>query len=672
MVCLGHPAPDAAQPRGKVPFVTRARTHLRFAALALLACAGCLRAVGTADEPAVVSLDLEGVKKVDRSELEEKLATKASDRAAWGEVRKLDPDALAYDLRRIVAFYKEHGYYRATVDEPEVRPDGEGRVKIVIRVHEGEPIRVTRVDVQGLDAAPEARDRARKLALQPGQIFTWAAYDATRAQLQSALGSTGWADGKVTASAVVKASEGVAEVTYQVEAGRRYRFGPVTVKGTVEVPEGKVAGRATRVVKPGDFWDERRLDEIQSRVLELGVFSGVRVTRGTPAPDGDELPLDVTVREAPFRTVRVGPGVGLQPSKWEVLGQATWIHRNWLGDLRQLRLDIRGGYAWIPSPFSPIREGVVGKGVLAFTQPAILGDSVDFGTSVELEKSLEQAYASTSEKFRIGTPLRPAPRWTFAPSYNFEIYQLTEVVGDPANLPVQNCPSELCVLSYLEERITWDRRDNPILTTEGTYLSLSLQEGFPTGGQGYVYFRFMPEARFFEPLGPQGVLAVRARLGAIVPAGEKGPAPLVALFTGGGSNSMRGYGGDRLSPMVNQEGNWVPTGGNGLFDGSVEVRRTISGNLIGAVFLDWGNVSVASAIPSQWKDVLDLSTLQGAFGLGVRYRTAVGPFRADLGMRLPNDLSKGVPFEERFPPVPGNSGHREPIAVLHVALGEAF
>ena len=439
--------------------------------------------------------------------------------------------------------------------------------------------------------------------------------------------------------------------------------------------------RAERVVKPGEFWDDRLLEQLQSRVLELGVFSGVRVSREdpdpaegppTPAHAEDELPLYLSVREAPFRTLRLGPGIGFQPSRWEVLGQATWIHRNWLGDLRQLRFDARAGYAWIPTPFSPTRQGFVGKGVLGFTQPAIVGDAVDFTTSVELEQSLEQAYGSVSEKFRFGTPIRPAPRWTFVPSYNLEIYQLTEVVGDPANLPVQNCPQKLCVLSYLEERVSFDRRDHPLFTTAGYYLAFSLQEGFPTGGQGYVYLRFFPEARWFHPLGRDGVLAARARLGAIVPVGENGPAPLVALFTGGGPNSMRGYGQDRLSPMVNQDGDWVPTGGNGLFDGSIEARHVLSGSLVGAVFLDFGNVSVASGVPSQWRDVLDLSTLQWAFGVGVRYRTAVGPFRADLGMRLPDNLAKGVPFPERFPPVPGTSGHREPIAVLHVALGEAF
>jgi translocation and assembly module TamA len=641
--------------------------------LALLLSAGCLHARGTADAPAVVSLKLEGVKALDPDDLRERLATKASGTFAWDDVHTLDPDALLFDRRRLVAYYKERGYYGAEVDEPEVTPAGEGRVRVVLRVREGAPVRVTRVETPGLEGAPEAVAAAGKLPVQPGKIFTWADYDAGRAQLASALGSTGYASATVKPEAVVRAREGVAEITYRVEPGPRFRFGPITVGGAEAVPKGKIEARAERFVTPGEWFDERRLERAQARVFELGVFSGVRVARGEPDLQRGEVPIDVGVQEAPFRTIRAGPGIGLEPSKWQVLGQVQWTHRNWLGDLRRLTLDARGGYAWIPSPVAPIREGWVGTVSGEFTQPDVLfKDAVDLFAKLEVERSLEQAYASVSEKARFGIPFRPAPRWTIVPSYNLEIYKLSDFVGDPSQLPIENCQSALCVLSYLEQRVSFDLRDHPLVTTRGYFFSLSLQEGFPAGGYGYTYLKFIPEARGFWPVERGSVLAARARFGALVPIHEAGPAPVVALFTSGGPNSMRGYGSERLAPMVFQDGAWVPIGGNGLLEGSLELRQSLGGDLVGTVFLDAGNVSSPSGNPTQYKDVLDLSKLQYALGVGVRYRTAVGPFRADLAFRLPNDLSKGVPFEERFPPVPGDSGHREPIVVLHIALGEAF
>jgi translocation and assembly module TamA len=664
-----EPSPPQAGPRPAVAPSVRGA-----ALLALLLAGGCLHARGTPQEPVVLSLDLEGVRAVDEDQLRDRLATRASDRFWWGAARLLDPDALLLDRQRVVAFYKEHGYYRAAVEEVDVRPDGEGRVRLVLRVREGDPVRVTRLQVEGLDGAPEARARAGALPLAPGRILTWEAFDATRGQLRAALGATGYATGAVTQAAEVRADEGTADVTYRVEPGPRFRFGAVSVVGTDAVPEHAVAAQAARQVKAGEWFDERRLERVKARVLELGAFAAVRVNGGAPDLERGTVPVVVTVREAPLHTVRLGPGLGFEATRWEVLGQASWTQRNWLGGLRQLKLDARAGYAWLPDPVVPIREGTVGTVSAEFSQPAVFGDAVDVAIEVEVEKSLEQAYGAISEKFRFGTPFRPAPRWTVVPSYNLEIYQLRDIVGDlgPSQPQVQNCPSEVCVLSYLEQRVTWDLRDHPLTTTEGLYLSLAVQEGFPAGGVGYTYVSVLPEVRFFRPLGRRSVLAARARLGALVPVNETGPAPVVALFMAGGAGSMRGYGAERLSPMIEDEGIWVPTGGNGLVEGSVEVRRSLGGSLVGAVFLDAGNVSEASGSPSEYQAVLDLSRLQLALGVGVRYRTPVGPFRADVACRLPTDFSSGVAFEDRFPTVPGDSGHREPIVAVHVSLGEAF
>jgi translocation and assembly module TamA len=161
-------------------------------------------------------------------------------------------------------------------------------------------------------------------------------------------------------------------------------------------------------------------------------------------------------------------------------------------------------------------------------------------------------------------------------------------------------------------------------------------------------------------------------MGAIVPLGETGPAPVVALFTAGGSRSVRGYGASRLSPMALEDGVWVPIGGNGLLDGTLELRTELDGGLGADLFLDAGNVSSASGRPTAWQAALDPTQLQLSVGVGLRYRTLFGPLRADVGLRLPTDWRSGVSFGDRFPAVPGTSGHREPIAAVHLTLGEAF
>jgi translocation and assembly module TamA len=491
-----------------------------------------------------------------------------------------------------------------------------------------------------------------------------------------ALRTTGWPLAEVRQQARVLPGLEEVEVAYQVTPGPRLRIGPLQVQGTVNVPAGKVLDQAELELERGAIFDERALVRAQTRVFNLGVFAGTRVGTGPPDLERGEVPVVVSVQEAPFQTLRAGPGIAFQSSRWEVQGVASWTNRNFLGDLRKLQLQAQVGYAWIPTPVSPSQQGLVGQLNALFDQPGTFGRQVDLGLKAGLERSIEQGYAYWAVRGRVATPLRLASRWTLIPSYNLENYWV-----DPGFNPadgttppqLQACnASGICLLSYLEQRIAWDGRDDPVDTRRGVAVSLTVQEGFHLGSNGYAYVRVSPEVSFYTPLGWRTVLAGRVRIGGLVPIGETGPASIVALFTSGGSTSVRGYGTQRLSPMVLQDGSWVPTGGNGVLEASLELRQQLRGALGGVVFVDVGNVSIASGAPGEWRGVLELGALQPTAGLGLRYRTPFGPVRVDVAARLPTDFSPGIPFEERFPAVPGSSGHREPLVAFHLTLGEAY
>jgi translocation and assembly module TamA len=640
--------------------------------LALLST-GCLTARGTADEPVITSLKLVGVRSVDRAELISKLATQASACGFSCDVATLDREALSSDRERIAAYYRERGHYRVEVAEPEVTPDGEGRVRILIAVDEGPGARVTRLEVIGLEEVPEARQALGKPALKVGDLFTEQAFDGQREVLLAALRATGWARAEVAQQARVSSDLERVEVVYTVTPGPRLKFGPTQVSGLVEVPARKVNDQVALEVEPGTWFDDRALLRAQRRVVGLGVFSGVRVVAGAPDPEGREVPVSLSVKEAPFQTLRLGPGIAFQSSRWEAQALATWINRNFLGDLRKLQLDARVGYAWIPEQNL---QGPVGKVSATFEQPGAISRQVDLALMLGLERSIEQSYAYWAVRARLATPLRLASRWSLTPSYNVETY-LVDAGFNPADgstpVQLQSCnANRICLLSYFEERIFWDGRDDPVQPRQGMTAGLSLQEGFHIGSNGYDYFRIEPAVTFYLPLGWQTVLAGRIRVGALVPIDETGRASIVALFTSGGANSIRGYGMQRLSPMQYQDGSWVPTGANGVVEASLELRQRIKGALNGVLFLDVGNTSDASGDRKEWLKALDLSALQPTAGLGLRYATPFGPVRVDVGFRLPTDFTPGLAFQDRFPAVPGTSGHHEPLVAFHLTLGEAY
>jgi translocation and assembly module TamA len=657
----------------------------RAAALALLlSSAGCLTARGTAEAPIVTAVRFEGLRGLDEDALAERLATHAPEGFLVREGYPLDTDALSVDRRRVEAWCRERGYYGARVDDVQVTPDGAGRARVTFRVTEGAPIRVREVTVTGLDAAPEARARLGRLPIAAGQVFDEQRYDRARGAIAAALKATGWGDATVKQSALVVPEEGAAEVTYAVEPGPRLRVGAVEVTGAVVVPTERITEKVRLALRAGDWWDEARLEMAQAYVFEMGVFGGVRVTRGKTDAEHGAIPVEVQVQEAPFRSVSVGPGVAFQQNRWEARLAGSWTHRDFLGDLRRFTTDGRAGWAFLPSPFAPVKEGFVALGGAELFQPRALGTFADATGRVELERSIEEAYSFWSERGRIGFPIRLGTRATFIPTYAIEAYEVEGIAGTTAvsSAPLlASCPGRLCILSYVEERLALDLRDDPIQPHQGTYLAVSLQEGFRLGGYGYQYLRALPEVRAFLPLGRRVVLAARARLGALVPVAEASPPPIVARFTGGGPLSMRGYYVGRLSPLQRQSGEWVPVGGNGLVDGALELRLDATRALGLALFLDAGNVSKPSADGLGWLAAADPTTLQYAAGIGLRYRTPAGPLRVDVASRLPNPLAptSGLPglpvLSDACAASPTSSYpcvHHEPLVSVHVSIGEAF
>ena len=91
----------------------------------------------------------------------------------------------------------------------------------------------------------------------------------------------------------------------------------------------------------------------------------------------------------------------------------------------------------------------------------------------------------------------------------------------------------------------------------------------------------------------------------------------------GGSTSLRGWGRLEVSPLSGG----LPIGGLTMLEVNSELRLAISRNISVVAFIDAGN-----AWESPWQ--FELDDLRAAVGPGVRYRTPIGPVRADVGYQL--------------------------------------
>jgi outer membrane protein assembly factor BamA len=278
----------------------------------------------------------------------------------------LDRGRLEKDGRSIESWMAELGYFDAKFVRWEVtRHRSERRkmhpVSIKGYIFEGEPSRIRKVDVVGLDGlGPSLR---RKLlaanTLARGRIFRNADYTRSLSALRSLLLDNGFAYAKVSGVADAYPAERAVDLVIQVDTGPRCTFGPISIAGVAGVPERVVAD--TVVFKEGDLFRQRNLTETRSALFGLRVFSLVNVLPGSQAPssafkEGDASPADagsavvpvgIVLRKSKWRRIKVGPGFEVESGKGTLYGALEWEHANLFERLWRFKQTARAGAAGV-------------------------------------------------------------------------------------------------------------------------------------------------------------------------------------------------------------------------------------------------------------------------------------------------------------------------------------
>jgi translocation and assembly module TamA len=386
-----------------------------------------------------------------------------------------------------------------------------------------------------------------------------------------------------------------------------------------------------------------------------------------------------------------------------------WSHLDFFGGMRKLSLHAEAGWAFIPNVYAVARQDVVAgarngpiaRVGLTFEQPRFWGRPLlREKSTLEVERTLEQAYDALGARLGTGVIWQPWSSLSLYTTYNLQAYYLNgpaiaSVSAAPLTLGCSSQSSNCFLwLSYLEQTLTWDRRDSALEAHNGVFASLALQEGGGPLGGDFTYLRVLPDARGYITLGHGRVptFAARLRVGELLHTG--GESAVVTRFFAGGGVSMRGFSDRRLSPLLLAPAPSssattpitlsLPIGGNGMVEGNFELRFPLSKNVVVAAFLDFGQVTQDLLRPG------DVPSLLWATGFGLRYRTVVGPIRVDLARRLQFgrppplyviDPNTGAVASQSYAVADdcfgiGGSGRAtlvsDSLCVLHIAIGEDF
>jgi outer membrane protein assembly factor BamA len=179
-----------------------------------------------------------------------------------------------------------------------------------------------------------------------------------------------------------------------------------------------------------------------------------------------------------------------------------------------------------------------------------------------------------------------------------------------------------------------DRRDDPIDSKRGFYNSADAAVALRWLGSQSDFARVLFRNSSYYSLTRSLVFARGLTLGVQdrIQGGPLNDIPLPERFFAGGANSHRGFAENQAGPRDLETG--FPIGGKAVMAFNHELRYPLIGDSLGAVlFHDMGNVySNFKSLSFRYtqRGVEDFDYMVQSIGLGIRYRTPIGPIRFDL------------------------------------------
>lgn len=436
----------------------------------------------------------------------------------------------------------------------------------------------------------------RRWPLKVGEPFRQAAWNDAKTATMARLRAEGYpAANWVTTTAKVDAQTNIATLTVVADSGPLFHMGPVTIEGLSRYGEDSV--RRLSTFATGEPYSEQVLLDYQDRLLKVGLFEGAVIEIDPNPATANAAPVLIRVKELPLQAATVGAGYSantgprltLEHTHRRVFGQP-WIAKNKF----ELGPNLK---SWEGELTSHPLEG--------------LYRNLISGSAERLESADE---IRTSWSTRVGRA-QDTP--------HIERLYYAEFTHSRLDTAAGVASSNAASLNY---NWIWRTVDSVLLPTKGLTLSLQGAAGYAVGrditedgitdGRG-PFTRAYGRITWYRPVGSW--YATLRTEGGQVFARDRVGIPDTLLFRAGGDESVRGYEYRTLGPMVDG----VVTSGRVLWTGSAEIARPIFANRPAfwwAAFIDAGNSA------DRWSDLHPAI----GYGVGLRWRSPVGPLRVDL------------------------------------------
>ena len=450
-------------------------------------------------------------------------------------------------------------------------------------------------------------------AAQPGTPFRNAEWTQTKLTVLERLRLAGYASALLSQSAAdVDVAAHRAELHISLASGPRFVSGALQIEGLKHHDASTIEHLAG--FGPGTALTDTLLLDYQDRLLKSGLFDTAVVSYDPDPAQAQAAVVSVKLSERALQQAQVGVGysantgqrVSLEHTHRRPLGYPLVVHNKaeWGRDIQSFSGDIS------THPGEGFYRNLAG---------------------VQIERVLSPTDVVLSERLRLG-------RTTDTP--RFERLYYVEALNSRRSDSI-GVISAQAVSGNLN--VVLRDLDSVLLPTRG--ISLAVQGGLGgaasrTGRSG-PFLRAYGRLTGYLPLGGQWYGQARLEAGQIFKQSAV-QVPDALGFRAGGDDSVRGYAYRSLAPSLVRGTTSTTISGEVLLTGSLEIAHPISANLPAvwiAAFIDAGRAS------ARWSDY----SAAFGYGLGVRWRSPIGPLRADLAWgdelrRLRLHFSVGIAF----------------------------
>jgi len=489
---------------------------------------------------------------------------------------------------QIAAALRPYGYYRSTVDAR--LSDLGSKWQSVYRIKPGDrvPVKIATVKVTGTGADETEFSELTAFAEQnitQGQFLDQQLYDTIKRNMQSAAAHLGYFDSEFLAQEILVDLESyTADVKLHFFTGERYRLGKLTLTQDVDWLSDELLAKFVELEEQ-DYFDASEIQKLQSDFSNTSYYRSVEVRASREDAVDRVIPVNVDLTHRNPRQYVYGAGYGTDTGARVRLG------------VTRRRVNKEGHYYEAQARLSEIGYGLGYDYTVPTRDPRT--DSYGLAFNIEEENEEGRNYRSIG----IGGNYKYRDDFWFKTyALNFE---LEENIGNDTT-------STLLIPSLEWVRTSPFELEKRINVYSGNWFKFDLRGASGSVLSDTSFLQAKVSAKRIGSYDNGNRLIARASVGATT-VSDYSKLPLSKRFRTGGDRTIRGYSFENVGPE---------DGGKYLTEMSLEYEVPFRPSFSWAVFTDIGDA------------FNDKPDFRNSFGVGLRWKSPIGPVRVDAGRGL--------------------------------------